>query len=104
MIVKDLFLALILCHNVTPIIENITEMDSEDDQGDRDKGSQEGQEPGEKTRKIFNASSPDEIALVKFAESLGMTLLERDDNVIRIKDATGYQQDYDILQNFRFSS
>ena len=52
-IVRDLILALILCHNVTPTY------------------------PDEKDplRKEFQASSPDEVALVKFAEELGMSLV-----------------------------
>jgi phospholipid-translocating ATPase len=45
-VVKDLILALDLCHNVTPVYAN------EDDPDEKD----------------YQASSPDEIALVKFAE------------------------------------
>ena len=48
----DNILCLSLCHNVTPTF----------DQG------------GNKT---FQASSPDEISLMKFSESLGMSLIER---------------------------
>ncbi|CAD8044260.1 unnamed protein product [Paramecium primaurelia] len=47
-ILRDLLLAIELCHNVTPIEEN----------GERQ----------------YQASSPDEVALVKIAESLGITL------------------------------
>eukprot|EP00330_Aristerostoma_sp_ATCC50986_P006982 CAMPEP_0114601856 /NCGR_PEP_ID=MMETSP0125-20121206/24476_1 /TAXON_ID=485358 ORGANISM="Aristerostoma sp., Strain ATCC 50986" /NCGR_SAMPLE_ID=MMETSP0125 /ASSEMBLY_ACC=CAM_ASM_000245 /LENGTH=173 /DNA_ID=CAMNT_0001811505 /DNA_START=1113 /DNA_END=1634 /DNA_ORIENTATION=- len=52
-IVRDMITALVLCHNVTPIID----------------------EDGTKT---FQASSPDEIALVKIAEDLDMYLEKRD--------------------------
>ena len=45
-VVRDLILALSLAHNVTPVYPD------EDD----------------RTKKDFQASSPDEIALVKFAE------------------------------------
>jgi phospholipid-translocating ATPase len=41
---------------------------------------------------------------VQFAESLGMTLEEREDNYVRIKDANGQEQEYEILENFPFSS
>jgi phospholipid-translocating ATPase len=48
--------ALAVCHNVTPSYPN----------------------PDDKSIKEFQASSPDEIALVKFADNMGMRLLERD--------------------------
>jgi phospholipid-translocating ATPase len=47
-ILRDLLTSLILCNNVTPVI----------DEGAR----------------ILQASSPDEIALVKFAESVGFLM------------------------------
>ena len=37
----------------------------------------------------FQASSPDEIALVKIAEDIGITLEKRDQNSIVIKDPEG---------------
>jgi phospholipid-translocating ATPase len=77
-VLRDLITALILCHNVTPVIEN-----------------------GEK---FYQASSPDEIALVKIAESLDMSLLERTQTMILIKNAHGVQEKYKILANFPFSS
>jgi phospholipid-translocating ATPase len=52
-LIRDVFTALAVCHNVTPLIEN-----------------------GEKA---FQASSPDELALVKFADFLNMKLMERDE-------------------------
>jgi phospholipid-translocating ATPase len=52
----------------------------------------------------YQASSPDEIALVKFAETLEMRLVERDQNLIRIKNAAGVIETYFILANFPFSS
>ena len=55
-------------------------------------------------KKEFQASSPDEVALVKFAESLGMILEEREENFIQIMDTNGQVQKYEILENFPFSS
>lgn len=52
-----MILALALCHNVTP---------SYPDEYDR-------------TKKEYQASSPDEVALVKFADSLGMNLVNREE-------------------------
>jgi phospholipid-translocating ATPase len=55
--VRDLILALNLCHNVTPVFS----------------------EKNGETIKEFQASSPDEVALVKFAESLGFLLMYREE-------------------------
>jgi len=77
-ILRDVITALILCHNVTPVMEN-----------------------GVKT---FQASSPDEIALVQIAESLNMKLLERDQNNLKIENSSGITESYRILANFPFSS
>jgi len=54
--VRDVVLALALCHNVTPTIE---------------------QEDG-KTITSYQASSPDEIAIVKWTEAVGLRLIHRD--------------------------
>lgn len=87
-VVMDLFLALILCHNVTPVYTTVEEVDEI-----------EGLQPQnflDEThsrimykKKEFQASSPDEVALVKFAESLGMILEEREENFIQIMDTNG---------------
>ena len=52
----------------------------------------------------YQASSPDEVALVKFAESLDMRLVERDQNTITIENAAKSPEHYEILANFPFSS
>lgn len=59
-VVRDTITALAVCHNVTPVY------------------------PDETDRSIreFQASSPDEVALVRFADSLGMKLTDRDQNFI----------------------
>lgn len=81
-IARDLILSLSLCHNVTP-----TYPDANDP-----------------LYKEFQASSPDEVALVKFAESLGMLLTEREENYIKLKNPLDEEEEYDILANFPFSS
>ena len=80
-IIKDTITAMLLCNNVTPIKsndnpENIT----------------------------YQASSPDEIALVKFAEKLDMKLIHRTDKEIKIKTISGKTEEFTILANFPFSS
>ncbi|KAI9802773.1 MAG: putative aminophospholipid-translocase [Piccolia ochrophora] len=54
--VRDLVLALGLCHNVTPATEDL----------------------GGKSVTAYQASSPDEIAIVRWAETVGLRLLHRD--------------------------
>jgi phospholipid-translocating ATPase len=49
-IVRDMITCLALCHNVTPTYPD----------------------PNDPTIREFQASSPDEVALVKFADSLGI--------------------------------
>lgn len=55
--VRDLVLALALCHNVTPTT-------STDDHG--------------KTETTYQASSPDEIAIIRWTEAVGLRLAHRD--------------------------
>lgn len=75
---KDLVTALCLCHNVTPVIEN--------------------------NEKNYQASSPDEIALVQIAESLEMRLVSRDSESIVIEDVEKRVLKYTILNIFPFTS
>ena len=79
--IKDTITSMILCNNVTPIISN--------------------DDPNSIT---YQASSPDEIALVKFAEKLEMKLIYRTDKEIKIKNTSGTIEEYTILANFPFSS
>lgn len=41
---------------------------------------------------------------MKFAEEMGMRLENRTDDLVEIKDPKGEQHNYDILDNFPFSS
>ena len=90
----DLVECLALCHNVTP---------TEDTQGDR---------TGVVT---YQASSPDEIAIVKWTEQVGITLYERDLNFIRLRMDAAVEagsaspsnppiEEYEILYIFPFTS
>ncbi len=81
-VVCDTIRALALCHNVTPSFQN----------------------QFDKSEVEYQASSPDEVALVKFAASMGMNLTERDSNIIEIINAAGNIERYDVLANFPFSS
>ena len=60
---RDLITALVLCHNVTPAVE----------EGER----------------LLQGSSPDEVALVKLAEELGYKLLRRTQVEMSISNPAG---------------
>ena len=75
---KNILKALAICHNVTPV-----KTDSEI---------------------TFQASSPDEIAFVKYAENYGLTLYHRTENSIWIELERDVIEQYVILEIFPFSS
>ena len=80
-IIRDTITAMVLCNNVTPIIDE-----------------------NDKNNVTYQASSPDEVALVKFAESLNMKLTNRTDKEIKMIDAAHNTEEYEVLANFPFSS
>ena len=82
-VIRDAIEAMALCNNVTPIIES-------DENGDQ--------------HITYQASSPDEVALVKFAEKMKMRLFHRTDKEIKIKNAADNFEEFDILAIFPFSS
>ncbi|XP_052868302.1 probable phospholipid-transporting ATPase IIB isoform X1 [Anopheles cruzii] len=97
--------ALALCHNVTPVYESaggtnggasITSASSTDRRQSPSR-SISVESTGEtavgaskQPEKTYQASSPDEIALVKWTESVGLALIQRDLNLmtLQIRDAT----------------
>eukprot|EP00835_Amoeboradix_gromovi_P006050 NODE_647_length_5572_cov_0.361593.p1 type:complete len:992 gc:universal NODE_647_length_5572_cov_0.361593:4637-1662(-) len=74
----DLILALCVCHNVTPSISEFNQV-------------------------TYQASSPDEIAIVQFTELIGFLLVHRDMSEIHIKTNDGIRI-FKILQLFPFTS
>ncbi len=77
--VKDVVLALALCHNVTPVVEldgTIT----------------------------YQASSPDEVAIVRWTESVGLSLVARDRTSMSLRASDGSTLHFDILEVFPFTS
>jgi phospholipid-translocating ATPase len=76
--IKDIILALALCHNVTP---------ASDDRG----------------AITFQAASPDEIAIVKWTFTMGLKLIYRDISIIRLQ-YNNKTMDFKILKVFPFTS
>lgn len=80
--VYELVLTLALCHNVTPTYDDLNSDEV-----------------------AYQAASPDEIAIVKFTESVGLKLVQRDRNSMVIKHLRLNQSyKFEILYNFPFSS
>ena len=82
--VRDLVLALALCHNVTPSTEYVN---------------------GESVT-TYQASSPDEIAIVRWAEHVGLRLLHRDRHTVTLQsvDSSRVAVRVKILEVFPFTS
>lgn len=117
--VRDLISAFAICNNVTPVMDDPDIIKALDIQREQRKsmdmlGSKldMGNQPKRhgtmavhsETKMILQASSPDEIALVKYANSLGMELVERDRTSVQIKNTKGIYENYEIIANFPFSS
>ncbi|WFD31526.1 P-type phospholipid transporter [Malassezia sp. CBS 17886] len=77
--VHDVVLALALCHNVTPVVN----------------------EDGSVT---YQASSPDEVAIVLWTASVGLTLAARDQRSITLRTPENATLMFDILEMFPFTS
>ncbi|KAI0702811.1 aminophospholipid-transporting P-type ATPase [Cerioporus squamosus] len=77
--VHDVVLSLALCHNVTPVTN--------------DDGTV-----------TYQASSPDEVAIVQWTESVGLRLVFRDRTRIELQTPTGSRMSFDVLDIFPFTS
>ncbi|KAI0331410.1 protein transporter [Cubamyces sp. BRFM 1775] len=77
--VHDVVLSLALCHNVTPVYN--------------DDGTV-----------TYQASSPDEVAIVKWTESVGLRLTFRDRTRIELQTPSGARISFDVLDIFPFTS
>ena len=80
-LIRDTITAMCLCNNVTPVVDD--------------------DDPKNMT---YQASSPDEVALVKFAVTLNMRLTGRTDKEIKLIDANEQTEEFEVLANFPFSS
>ena len=85
--------ALALCHNVTPVFEN-EEGEGDDNLAEADRNN----------KVTYQASSPDEVALVQWSEEMGLALVDRDLSSMKLKTPGGEFVGYTILQIFPFTS
>ena len=86
--------ALSLCHNVTPVYDcndyEATEADQDFVASDRPIS--------------YQASSPDEVALVQWSEEMGLALVERTLTSMKLRTPDGEISSHSILQIFPFTS
>nr|XP_011721146.1 probable phospholipid-transporting ATPase IIA [Macaca nemestrina] len=84
--------AIALCHNVTPVYES---------NGVTDQAEAEKQY--EDSCRVYQASSPDEVALVQWTESVGLTLVGRDQSSMQLRTPGDQILNFTILQIFPFT-
>ncbi|XP_044158831.1 probable phospholipid-transporting ATPase IIB isoform X2 [Bufo gargarizans] len=89
--------AIALCHNVTPVYESRAGVNGEAE------GAEVDQDFSDENR-TYQASSPDEVALVQWTESVGLTLVNRDLTSMQLKTPSGQILTFFILQIFPFTS
>jgi len=96
--IRDAIEALALCHNVTPVYEaNMADIINKPI-------DQLAIEELKNVKVAYQASSPDEIALVSWTENVGLTLIKRDLNTILLRSPDENFYEYEILQIFPFTS
>ncbi|CAI9154853.1 unnamed protein product [Rangifer tarandus platyrhynchus] len=84
--------AIALCHNVTPAYES---------SGLADQAEAERQH--DDSCRAYQASSPDEVALVQWTESVGLTLVGRDQSSMQLRTPGDQILNFTILQLFPFT-
>lgn len=72
--------AMAICHNVTPVMDDVSR------------------------ERVYQAASPDEVALVKFCETIKLELTERTEEKIVLRTPTGLVEEYEVLNIFPFTS
>uniref|UniRef100_A0A672GH95 Phospholipid-transporting ATPase n=1 Tax=Salarias fasciatus TaxID=181472 RepID=A0A672GH95_SALFA len=89
--------AIALCHNVTPVYESHASVNGETESAEADQDFSDD-------NRTYQASSPDEVALVRWTESVGLTLVNRDLTSLQLKTPSGQILSFYILQIFPFTS
>lgn len=99
---KEAVKAIALCHNVTPVYES----DFEEPGSPLESQSEVDQHYWGRENEIlqYQASSPDEVALVRWTEEVGLGLVKRDNTSIQLRTPVNGFIDFAILQIFPFTS
>lgn len=102
--------ALALCHNVTPVYEEDAfsttsgAFSNAEEATEADQGSSAAAAAASGRNVTYQASSPDEVALVGWSEEMGLTLIERTLTSMKLRTPLGEIVGYTILQIFPFTS
>ncbi|XP_018567558.1 probable phospholipid-transporting ATPase IIB isoform X1 [Anoplophora glabripennis] len=99
--IRDAVQALALCHNVTPVYEINENCDTGSITSETE-ADQHLQMPDKAV--TYQASSPDEVALVQWTQDVGLTLSRRDLSSMQLRGPDGRLLNYAILQIFPFTS
>jgi phospholipid-translocating ATPase len=109
--VSEAVKACALCHNVTPVSQDSTEVTiSSDILDDNDSDEDTENEIPRNTANegqqevVYQASSPDEVALVQWSSNIGLTLVNRDLSSMSLQVPDGGTVTYQILEIFPFTS
>uniref|UniRef100_UPI00398EECA4 probable phospholipid-transporting ATPase IIB isoform X3 n=1 Tax=Pristiophorus japonicus TaxID=55135 RepID=UPI00398EECA4 len=89
--------AIALCHNVTPVYESRAGVNGETEYAEADQDFSD-------ENRTYQASSPDEVALVQWTQSVGLTLVSRDLSSMQLKTPGGQILPFIVLQVFPFTS
>ncbi|KAF6197707.1 hypothetical protein GE061_008673, partial [Apolygus lucorum] len=97
-------LALAICHNVTPVFE-VEDVESVRHPLQWQCSVDSEYFASKKSSGVsYQASSPDEIALVSWADSVGLALIKRDRHMMQLRTPQNDVISYTILQLFPFTS
>ncbi|XP_044738524.1 probable phospholipid-transporting ATPase IIB isoform X3 [Chrysoperla carnea] len=102
--VRDAVQALALCHNVTPIYEESDNAETSSVISDTEADQHFQQNMAEPRECTYQASSPDEIALVQWTQQVGLALVNRDLVSMQLRGPGNRSARYSILQVFPFTS
>ncbi|CAG2108793.1 unnamed protein product [Medioppia subpectinata] len=103
--VQQAVLVIALCHNVTPSYENGSNPYSDSTELSKPPIDPDSVAIPLMPRGItYQASSPDEVALVQWTEKLGLALVYRDLTTMKLRNPIGNLMSFEILQIFPFSS
>ncbi|XP_041974291.1 probable phospholipid-transporting ATPase IIB [Aricia agestis] len=98
-------LALALCHNVTPVYDEDRGVEAQSDMESSVMSESCGGAVPQQQLCDYQAASPDEVALVKWTDMMGVSLYQRDLESISLKlRATNEVLQFNILQMFPFTS
>ncbi|XP_014354806.2 probable phospholipid-transporting ATPase IIB [Papilio machaon] len=103
----EVVLAIALCHNVTPVydIEDQRADEAQSDMGSSVMSESCGGAVPQQQLCDYQAASPDEVALVKWTDMMGVSLYRRDLHNISLKlRAANEIMQFNILQVFPFTS